>query len=116
MIKNGADINRLTDDSGETPLHMAVFYARVPVVELLINAGAFVNATTNNLNTPLHFIGLSKSYTVKLFKLDEDWNMDNYDDDSYSIAELLIKNGADLNAKNVNGETPLDLVTNEKSK
>lgn len=116
MIENGADINQLTDDSGESPLHMVVNIARVPVVELLIKAGAFVNATTNDLNTPLHLIGKSENTTAHLLKTDQFWNMDNYDDDCYSIAEILIKNGGDLNAKNAQMQTPLDLVTNEKSK
>lgn len=116
MIENGADINHRSDCSGNSPLHIAVFHTRVPVVELLINAGAFVNATTNDWNTPLHFIGMSESFTAGLTRDGRYWNMENYDDDSYNIAELLMKNGADLNAKNVNGETPLGLVANEKSK
>lgn len=117
MIEHGADINNLTDDSGESPLHMAVYIARVPAVELLIKAGAFVNATTtNDLDTPLHFIGKSENTTTHLLKTNQFWQIDNYDDDLYNIAELLIKSGADLNAKNANGETPLDLVTNKNSK
>lgn len=90
MIEHGADINNLTDDSGESPLHMAVYIARVPVVELLIKAGAFVNATTNDLNTPLHFIGKSENTTTHLLKTNQFWGIDNYDDDSFNIAELLI--------------------------
>lgn len=116
MIENGADINNLSDSSGESPLHMAVHYARVPIVELLIKAGAFVNATTNDLNTPLHYIGVSENITARLSEVDQYWNMENYDDDCFNIAKLLVRNGADLNAKNVNGETPLDLVINERSK
>lgn len=116
MIEHGADINNLTDDSGKSPLHMAVYIARVPVVELLIKAGAFVNATTNDLNTPLHFIGKSENATMHLSKPNQFCESDSYDDDSYSIAELLIKCGADVFAENANRETPLDLVTNKKSK
>lgn len=116
MIENGADINHLTDDSGNTSLHMAVQNARVPVVKLLIKAGSLVNATNKDLNAPLHVIGEVEKTVAKLLKNGENVNADNYEDDLHSIAEILIDNGANVNAKNANGKTPLDLVTNEKSK
>lgn len=115
MIEKGASVN-LTDKSGDTPLHMAVYSARVPVVEMLISAGAFVNATNKKLDTPLHTIGKSQKLVVRSLKESWFWNIDDYDADCYSIATLLIQNGADLRARNKDGKTPLDLVANEKSK
>lgn len=116
MIKNGADVNR-TDRSGDTALHMAVYGARVPVVEMLIAAGGFVNATNKKfMDTPLHTIGRSQKLVDRSSMEPWFWNIDDYDADCYSIAKLLIANGADLYAHNKDQKTPLDLVDNEKSK
>lgn len=34
----------------------------------------------------------------------------------YAIADLLVKNGADVNAKNANGDTPIDVTNDKRSK
>lgn len=116
MIENGANMN-LTDKSGDTALHMAVYAARVPVVELLIGAGGtnLVKAKNKRLETPLHSIGKAQKLVDRSSKRNWFWNIDDYDADCYSIAKLLIENGADLFARNKKGQTPLDLVTDEKS-
>lgn len=106
MIENGADMNHITDALGNTPLHIAVERARGAIIKLLIEAGAFINATNKDLDTPLHLIGK--------FENSDDDEID--DDDFYYTAELLIKSGADLTAKNADGKTPLGLVKNEKRK
>lgn len=58
-----------------------------------------VNAKDEHQNTPLHLTAEIKD-----------------SDKQYAMAELLIKSGADVNAKNSNDKTLLDLiVSNEKS-
>lgn len=106
MIKKGALVNHLLK-SGQTPLHLAVKNGRVKAVESLIKAGAHINATDEDLNTPLHSI---RSMTLEMEPFYS--TIDDY----FATCELLIANGADVNAKNVDGKTPLDLITNEKSK
>ena len=94
----GADVNA-KDDKEWTPLHDAAIYGRKEILELLISEGADVNAKDDARGTPLHYAGGSKE-----------------------VAELLIANGADVNAKNdgaewnaknKDGDTPLDVMQAE---
>ncbi|KAL2266781.1 hypothetical protein VTJ83DRAFT_6133 [Remersonia thermophila] len=118
LVEAGADVNARMDSheySGErdlTPLHFAVrmqpcsdsFYsffdeAERPrdkmtaemFVELLLAAGADVNAQTVRGNTPLHLARPARP----------------------GIAGLLLEHGADANARNVNGNTPLHVVRSQ---
>jgi len=94
----GADVNA-KHDTGMKPLHDAAMYGRKEILELLISEGADVNAKNDARWTPLHYAGGSKE-----------------------VAELLIANGADVNAKNdgaewnaknKDGDTPLDVMQAE---
>jgi len=99
LINYGADVNRV-NNLGVAPLEAAVrglhfkdeadttaHKRHASVISLLIDSGAYVDVTQpNNGNTPLHEAALS-GYTA--------------------IVEELLRHGADVNAMNVNGETPL---------
>lgn len=106
LIEKGASVNHATK-SGQTALHRAVERGRVKIVKSLISAGALVNATDKDLNTPLHSIKMMKLNHVRYFATVDDYT---------AICELLIANGADMDAKDADGKTPLDVITNEKSK
>jgi ankyrin repeat protein len=70
-------------------LHLAVFFGRINIVHLLLNRGAEINAASKNDQrvTPLHSaLANPKNATV---------------------AQLLIDSGADLNARQSGGYTPL---------
>lgn len=67
------------------------------IAELLVNAGANVNAVDKRLNTPLHLAANGGS------------------DEHYLIAELLLRRGANVNARNPDNATPLDVARNQKS-
>lgn len=107
LIEKGAAVNHASK-SGDTPLHGAVRLGRVKVVESLIKAGAYVNATNIFLNTPLHYVDGVANWSSTLFNL----TVDN----SLTITKLLINNGACVNVRSISGRTPLDRVNNEKSK
>lgn len=100
LLSFGANVNH-TDDVGVTPLHVAAWYGRKLIVKALIESGADVNISSHprdgcrNNHTPLHFacLGLVQAVTVM---------------------KLLIVAGADLNAENGRGETPLHLAVLKK--
>lgn len=107
LIENGAQVNHAFK-SGLTPLHLAVSYGRVKVVESLLRAGANIHATDNDFNTPLHLVNKPKNNWVIL-------PFSSTAEDFYAICELLINNGANVFAHNTDGKTPLDMI-NRKSK
>jgi ankyrin repeat protein len=78
------------DKEGSTPLHCAAWKGHVGVAELLLDAGAEVNARNQNEHygdTPLHAAAHGNQRAV---------------------AELLIARGADVHARSCNGRTPLE--------
>jgi ankyrin repeat protein len=104
FIKKGLDVNA-QKSNGETPLHVAAQSGNKDVVELLIAHGANVNAKAeaffegysvdegpDNQATPLHFAVSSDSK------------------DTQGIVEILVKNGADVNARIRDGKTPLHVL------
>jgi len=79
---------------GLTPLHTAAGRGHKEIVELLITAGADVNAKGDYGWTPLHKAAAAF-------------------EDHKEVVELLIAKGADVNAKDMHGETPLDMTYGE---
>lgn len=88
LVKSGADLERANNE-GDTPLVMAVRLRRVSVVRLLLDAGATVgrvNRRDAQFTTALHFAAF---------------------EEVESIIQMLIAAGADLDALDSDGHTPL---------
>ncbi|ORX59924.1 ankyrin [Piromyces finnis] len=77
------------DSKGRTPLHFACSSGNEKIAELIIHAGANVNAIDLNQNTPLHLSVISNNYTC---------------------VALLLKAGANAHARDKSYKTPLDLA------
>ena len=104
-----------------TALHWAAYHGHKEIAELLIGNGADVNAKEEFEQTPLHkAVKASDKVVAKIRLLSLGVDLDVEDEDGASnwydmvllkqkeIVELLITNGANLNATEQNGTTPLD--------
>jgi ankyrin repeat protein len=78
-----------TDKYGFTALHVLMTEDRPQVAQILIDAGADVNARNDQQMTPLHLA------------------------QHRSLVELLVKHGADLNSRAQGGVTPLHVAASE---
>lgn len=88
FIKNNVQIN-IEHKWGGQAIHWAVRKNKPQIIELLIQAGADVNAPAYNNYSPLH-------YAVE--------------DNDFSLVKLLIKNGANINILNRFDRSPIFLV------
>ncbi|MHC4540586.1 MAG: ankyrin repeat domain-containing protein [Planctomycetota bacterium] len=128
LISEGADINSKSRH-GWPALHWAVGTAQKDFVELLISKGAEIDSTDWNGNTPLHWAvkkhresreslatsgvnikvrasGGSAAANESLRQSMASFNL-RIADTMKDVAVLLIAKGADVNAKNKDGDTPL---------
>jgi uncharacterized protein len=90
LQKDPGQVHALSDG---TPLHEAAYYALPAIAEVLLQAGADVNAQPGGGWTPLHQ-AVSKSQ-------DEDRDL--------RVIQVLLDHGADPNCS-VGGSTPLDIA------
>jgi uncharacterized protein len=104
LIENGADVNLPLADTGETPLHSALSHANRPAYDLVIRVllahganpncrtkpsvetGAFMRDVRTRAETPLH--------RAAAFGTEQ-------------AIQMLLDAGAVLDAKDVNGDSPL---------
>ena len=92
----GANV-RARDQLQETPLHVAAGLRMAAAVDVLIEAGADVNAVSNvNRSTPLH----DAVQTIRAYRSVE----------GLRVVRALIENGANVNAKTTAGETALEIA------
>ncbi|MBN2414526.1 ankyrin repeat domain-containing protein [bacterium] len=123
IVKDPASLEE-RDANGRTPLHLACFRADVPMVRFLIGHGADAGAVTNAGLTPLHWAvhsfedTLRKEGVVDILVREAPETTAARDDkgitplfwaaaDSRTTLEILTSHGADVNARDHNGYTPL---------
>jgi hypothetical protein len=89
LVENGADLNQ-QDPSGWCALHFAASGRNEKLFAYLLSQESInVNLRNEGLNTPLHYLAK------------------NFANLSEQILHDLIQKGADINAQNAQGETPL---------
>ena len=90
-IAHQVNVNICHSDTFTTPLILAASLGYNQICKILLDAGAFIDATNLDSNTPLH---LAVQYP--------------------DVVETLIENGADINALNDDGYTPMMLLPRVK--
>lgn len=127
LLKHKADASA-QDSSGATPLHEAVRYGNLSIAELLLKNGANVNAKDNLGKTPIMLI-VPKERLVPTYDLLISHKADINQKDMFgdtlihnatmmnvdsSILAKLIENGADVNVRNKEGVTPLEIAVQKQ--
>ena len=93
LIAAGADVNA-RDRFGQAPLHEAVSRGHINAVRALIAAGADVNVSIGDgFGTPLHAASRCR------------------DNSNLDIVDTLVTAGANINAQNAYGKTPLHVAS-----
>lgn len=124
LITDDVNLNE-RDDKGRTALHYAVMHNQLHAVKALIAKGASVNASDADGKSVLHYAHFANESVVKelLEKRADVKAVDSKDRDTplhsalkiwpavnEAFVKALINAGADVNAKNKNGATPVSLA------
>ena len=116
------DVN-IRDGWNAAPLHYACSEGHLNIVQYLVIKGADVNAVDQHKNHCIHFAAKAGhlqivQYLIEKQNVDKDVNgCENWTplhmacwNDQIDIIEYLLSNGADLEAKDINGQTPLHIA------
>ncbi|KAM0550175.1 hypothetical protein ACHAPJ_009023 [Fusarium lateritium] len=104
LVSLAPKLLRQIDKSGNTPLHCAMSRQRDPrkEVEMLVSAGADVCVKDASGNTPLHQVFEG---TWRLVVGDD--TVEAFHGPTNELLNLFLSKGADINARNNAGETPV---------
>ncbi|MDD9900682.1 MAG: ankyrin repeat domain-containing protein [Alphaproteobacteria bacterium] len=117
LIEKGANVN-YSGRKIHPPLHMALLEDKQDVARILIAAGADISAPDAYGQTPLHYAAALGQESIVMTLLKMNANPNAQDDKgntplhSVSVAapqiiDMLVENGAEINAKNMHGNTAL---------
>lgn len=99
------------DDDGNTPLHKAIAFRDVDVIERYVNAGADCHVKNRFGISAFHCaVNFGDLEIISVMILDGGFLHLAVERNDVKKVELLLSNGADVNAKNFNNITPLHLA------
>ena len=111
LLKNGANVNEITEHNGWTPIFYAVDKSEYQVVDILLDANPNLNIKTKLDRTILFFLRFDKNYLYEKYILepilkisDIDWNIKDINDKTFIdyLDDDNIKKLKDYNQKNYN--------------
>ncbi len=106
------DLDKRGQD-GTTYLHQAAAIGDPDKIKVLIDLGMNPNAKDDYDCTPLHYVSASQEQELTLFE--KGMHKLGFEPRRYGkSAEMLIENGADIDAKDKDGNTPLHFTAESK--
>ncbi|MGI5116514.1 ankyrin repeat domain-containing protein [Treponema sp. SP13] len=128
LLVNGA-VTSAQDITGATPLHEAVRYGDIDIAKALLESGADVNAEDNLGKTPVMLV-IPEDKREAIYRILIAHKADTTKKDAYGdtvlhtatmtslspvILELLVASGADVNARNKDGVSPLLIAVQKRN-
>ncbi len=123
LLQADFQLARATDDDDRTPLHHSASRGHVEVSQVLLDAGAEIDATEEDGETPLHYAAWRSQLETGELLIESDADLEvrnNWgrtpllivarETGNADFARLLIDAGAEVNLRDRGGESPLDLA------
>ena len=120
LLENGCNVNgchsRRTlplpfPRAKQTPLATAVKHCDITMINLLLSKGADINNDKNDLGmTAIWYLFLNPNFPTRHVLSDSMDNTTRLSEGEFHVLHLLIENGADLNARIINGNSLIHWV------
>lgn len=119
LIAAGADVKTKNTNSGQSSWLYAVGCQSMPIMQMLVDAGADVMAKDDQQQTALHFAAAGDSTELVQYLLNAGLGVNDQniakatplhyaaEENRTACIELLLANGANVLARDCNGRTPL---------